>query len=384
MALMTVNDEGSADFRSKNRWSASKKLDVVLRLLRGEKLEEVSREVGVEAHRLAAWRDEFLDAGKEGLKGNRATTEEDRRLRDAERKIGELTLENEIWKKVAEKKGAPDAAAEAAAVSAEMAIPLASVCRVTGAPRSTIYHRRSRGESLGCRPGPKTLVSDEVLTERIRQVITTSSFAGEGHRKVRAHLRREHQLCVGKNRVLRLMRNAGLLAPQRAAKRRRPRVHDGRIITDAPNVRWGTDATMAWTRNDGWVWVFALLDHYTDEAWAHVAKVGNRSPPSSPSTTRSSTASGSSGPTWPGASSSATTGAASIVPTTSRAPSTGWASRTMPPSSGSLRATASLNDSCGPSKSSASGLSSSRTWTISAKGSPPSSRPTTTSGSSNA
>ena len=119
-------------------------------------------------------------------------------------------------------------------------------------------------------------MSDEVLTERIRQVITTSSFAGEGHRKVRAHLRREHQLCVGKNRVLRLMRNAGLLAPQRAAKRRRPRVHDGRIITDAPNVRWGTDATMAWTRNDGWVWVFALLDHYTDEAWAHVAKVGNR------------------------------------------------------------------------------------------------------------
>jgi hypothetical protein len=65
----------------------------------------VSREVGVEAHRLAAWRDEFLDAGKEGLKGKRAATEEDRRLRDAERKIGELTLENEIWKKVAEKRG---------------------------------------------------------------------------------------------------------------------------------------------------------------------------------------------------------------------------------------------------------------------------------------
>jgi transposase-like protein len=105
MALMTVNDEGTADFRSNNRWSASKKLDVVLRLLRGEKLEELSREVGVEAHRLAAWRDEFLDAGKEGLKGKRATTEDDRRLRDAERKIGELTLENEIWKKVAEKRG---------------------------------------------------------------------------------------------------------------------------------------------------------------------------------------------------------------------------------------------------------------------------------------
>jgi transposase len=105
MALMKVNDEGTADNRSSNRWSANKKLDVVLRLLRGEKLEEVSRELGVEAHRLAAWRDEFLDAGKEGLKGKRGTTEEDRRLRDAERKIGELTLENEVWKKVAEKRG---------------------------------------------------------------------------------------------------------------------------------------------------------------------------------------------------------------------------------------------------------------------------------------
>jgi hypothetical protein len=78
---------------------------VVLRLLRGEKLEEVSREVGAEAHRLAAWRNEFLDAGKDGPKGRRATTEEDRRLRDAERKIGKLTLENKIRKKVAEKRG---------------------------------------------------------------------------------------------------------------------------------------------------------------------------------------------------------------------------------------------------------------------------------------
>ncbi len=89
---------------------------------------------------------------------------------------------------------------------------------------------------------------------------------------------------MGKNRVLRLMRKAGLLAPPRVARRRRPRVHDGRVITDAPNVRWGTDATMAWTRNDGWVWVFALLDHHTDEAaWPRWA---TGSPPSSRSMTR--------------------------------------------------------------------------------------------------
>ena len=104
MALMTVDNEDK-DFRSKPRWSASRKVDVVLRLLRGEKLETLSRELGVEAHRIAAWRDEFLEAGKEGLKGKRQMSDEDRRLRDAERKIGELTMENEIWKAVARKRG---------------------------------------------------------------------------------------------------------------------------------------------------------------------------------------------------------------------------------------------------------------------------------------
>jgi len=33
---------------------------------------------------------------------------------------------------------------------------------------------------------------------------------------------------------------------------------------------------MAWTRSDGWVWVVACIDHDPAEAWAHVAKVGDR------------------------------------------------------------------------------------------------------------
>jgi hypothetical protein len=49
MALMAVNNEEAGDFRSKPRWSAGGKMDVVLRLLRGEKLEELSRELGVES-----------------------------------------------------------------------------------------------------------------------------------------------------------------------------------------------------------------------------------------------------------------------------------------------------------------------------------------------
>lgn len=107
MVLMSVNDESDQqkDHRSKARWSASKKVDVVMRLLRGESLDEVSRDVGVEAHRLAAWRDEFLEAGKTGLKGRKTRSDEDRRLAEAERKIGELTMDNEILRRIAEKRG---------------------------------------------------------------------------------------------------------------------------------------------------------------------------------------------------------------------------------------------------------------------------------------
>jgi putative transposase len=85
-------------------------------------------------------------------------------------------------------------------------------------------------------------------------VLRASPFAGEGYRKVRARLRREHGVQVSGKRVLRLLRQEGLLAPQRVRGRRQPRPHDGTIIPDRPNLRWGTDATMAWTRSDGWVW----------------------------------------------------------------------------------------------------------------------------------
>ena len=108
MALMSVNNsnEQGKDHRSQLRWSAGKKTEVVLGLLRGEPLEELSRELRVEVHRLAAWRDEFLAAGKHGLKGQRADrSPDDRALKQAEPKIGQLTMENEVLRAAAEKRG---------------------------------------------------------------------------------------------------------------------------------------------------------------------------------------------------------------------------------------------------------------------------------------
>ena len=42
------------------RWSVARKRDVVLRLLRGESVEGLSRELGVEIYRLEKWRDKGL------------------------------------------------------------------------------------------------------------------------------------------------------------------------------------------------------------------------------------------------------------------------------------------------------------------------------------
>ncbi|MCX7602904.1 MAG: helix-turn-helix domain containing protein, partial [Bryobacteraceae bacterium] len=52
----------------KGRWSAKRKMSVVLELLRGADLEAASRKHGVTAATLSQWREAFLAAGEEGLK----------------------------------------------------------------------------------------------------------------------------------------------------------------------------------------------------------------------------------------------------------------------------------------------------------------------------
>ena len=108
-------------------------------------------------------------------------------------------------------------------------------------------------------------------------MLKESDFLGEGHRKVRARLRAKG-IGVGKNRVLRLMRENGLLAPVRRGKHPRgDRSHSGRITTDVPNELWGTDATRCYTKEDGWCWFFVAVDHcVTDVVGWHVAKKGDR------------------------------------------------------------------------------------------------------------
>src|SRR5215207_481953 len=204
MPVMAVNNENqheqTGDYRSRPRWSAGKKMDAVLRLLHGEPLETLSRELGVEAHRLAAWRDDFLEGGKEALKGQRPDRSgDDRALRQAERKVRAVDHGERDPAGSSRKKGASDPAGEAAQIAMDHQLPVAVVCRVLGAPRSSVDARRAQGGGGG-RPGPATSISDHDLVELIGQVLDASPLAGEGDRKVRARLRREHGVRVSGKR----------------------------------------------------------------------------------------------------------------------------------------------------------------------------------------
>src|SRR5207249_4786192 len=71
------------------RFSSQRKLDAVLRLLRGEQLDALSRELHVTAARLSVWREEFLAAGRTGLMAR----DEGQRMKFV---IADLTMRNEL------------------------------------------------------------------------------------------------------------------------------------------------------------------------------------------------------------------------------------------------------------------------------------------------
>jgi transposase InsO family protein len=108
---------------------------------------------------------------------------------------------------------------------------------------------------------------DAELLEQIRGVLAESPFLGEGHRKVWARLRRERGVLTSRKRVLRLTREAGLLAPTAQVRKRAARLHDGKIVVEVPDTLWATDATEAWSK-EGRSAIFAVIDHASGEVWA--------------------------------------------------------------------------------------------------------------------
>jgi transposase InsO family protein len=238
--------------------SRQRKTAAVLRLLRGEDLETVSRELGVTAATLTGWHDAFLAGGEAALMTRAATGEELDRARPAEREDRPAGGRPPFCPRQAQ--------AMSRVISPVTGKPygLAAVCRVWQLARSGVYRHLSASPPLAAqRRGRLGAMSDEALTTAIRGVLAASPFHGEGHRKVWARLRHAGTR-TSMRRVLRLMRQSNLLAPTRAGSPRGPRTHDGTIIPNTLDTMWGTDLTTTIT-GEGQAAVFVAVDHCSAE-----------------------------------------------------------------------------------------------------------------------
>ena len=151
------------------RWLAGRKQEVALRLLRGEPVDAVSREVAVPIYQLERWRDRALAGINAGLK-ERENDSVERQLDDANRRIGERVMENEPAPGPAGE--APLSRPEVVAMSRETSAgagqpySLERVCRVLEFPRSTIYAQRPAAKVVPLQParrGPQPNVPDADL-----------------------------------------------------------------------------------------------------------------------------------------------------------------------------------------------------------------------------
>lgn len=86
----------------RGRFTARRKSEAVIRLLKGEDLDTISRELGVTAATLSGWRETFLASAEAGLKSREPTAADEENLR-LRAKVGELTMQVELLQEKAEK-----------------------------------------------------------------------------------------------------------------------------------------------------------------------------------------------------------------------------------------------------------------------------------------
>jgi len=94
-SVPVVRDAQRVEGTKERRFSAARKAEAAQRLLRGEALDALSRELGVTAATLSEWRDKFLGAGQAALKSREPNAQDDEILR-LKAMIGDLAMRNEL------------------------------------------------------------------------------------------------------------------------------------------------------------------------------------------------------------------------------------------------------------------------------------------------
>jgi putative transposase len=142
--------------------------------------------------------------------------------------------------------------------------PVSRLARVLGVARAGYY-------AWACRPLPQRAVADQALTEQIRQ-IHARSRGTYGAPRVHAELRLGLEIRVGRKRVARLMRAAGLQGCHRRRLRgltRRdpqaapaPDLVERNFTPSAPDRLWVADITQQRT-DEGWWYLAVVLDAFS-------------------------------------------------------------------------------------------------------------------------
>ena len=91
--ITTTSESSSLEVRQ--RWTAPRKREVVLRIMRGESMDALSREIGVEIYRLEEWHGKVLQGLDHSLTKRRSDPRQ-AELDEAMKRVGELTMENEL------------------------------------------------------------------------------------------------------------------------------------------------------------------------------------------------------------------------------------------------------------------------------------------------
>jgi len=87
------------------RWRAKRKAEVVMRMLRGEPLDLLSRQTAVPVPRLEEWRAQAINGMEQALRVSEVEDPAQERLDEATRRVGELTMEVELLRARCEKQG---------------------------------------------------------------------------------------------------------------------------------------------------------------------------------------------------------------------------------------------------------------------------------------
>jgi transposase len=100
---MATNTHGNTHPEPK-RWTATRKMEIVLRHMRGEPLDSLSREIRVPASQIEEWHQAAVKGIEDSLKSRGGDPLADE-LDMAKKRIGELCMENELLRERSRRNG---------------------------------------------------------------------------------------------------------------------------------------------------------------------------------------------------------------------------------------------------------------------------------------